>query len=70
MRYRVGRCRLRELRKKRGWTQEELARRTKSTKSLVSDYERGERRMMLSTAKSFAIALDCHIDDLYEWYAE
>jgi transcriptional regulator with XRE-family HTH domain len=67
MRYKVGRCRLRELRNRRGWTQDELSRRSGVYSKLISAYETNDRVMMLGNAKSLANALECFIDDLYDW---
>jgi transcriptional regulator with XRE-family HTH domain len=67
MRSKVGECRLRNLREKRGWTQDDLSKRTDIGSNSISEYENDVHEMMLGTARTFAKALGCLIDDLYEW---
>lgn len=65
--YKVGRCRLRELRLRRGWTQDELSIRSGLSKSSISSLESGTHEMRVGSAKNLSYALGCDIDDLYEW---
>lgn len=63
----VGRCLVRSLLRQRGMTQQQLAEKIGMTKQQVSVYVTNEQQMSLKTARRFALALNCHIDDLYEW---
>lgn len=67
MTYRPGRCLLRQILKAQGKTQQWLADVTGIDKSQISKFARNIGFMNLSTAKTIADALNCHIDDLYEW---
>lgn len=67
MSFRVGRCLLRDLLRERGITQQQLADRLDMKTQQVSNYVTGQKQMSLKTAKAFAVALKCNIDDLYEF---
>lgn len=66
----VGRCLLQNILYKRGMSQLDLSHKTGISTSQISDYVKQRRIMSLPTAKRIAIALNCHIDDLYEWDKE
>ena len=70
MKYRRGKCLLRDLLRKRGLTQTVIVDRTGYDKSIVSKYVNGSRRMGFDTAKTIAVAINSTIDDLYEWIPE
>jgi transcriptional regulator with XRE-family HTH domain len=57
-------ARLRELRQKRGMTQEQLAAAAGTASPYVSDMERGIKVPSLTTIIRLAIALDCKVTDL------
>ena len=57
-------ARLRELRQKRGMTQEQLAAAADTAGPYVSDMERGIKVPSLTTIIRLAIALDCKVTDL------
>ena len=57
-------ARLRELRQKRGMTQEQLAATADTAGPYVSDMERGIKVPSLTTIIRLAIALDCKVTDL------
>lgn len=67
MGYKPGRCllstRLNEIRKNQQW----LSEKTGISKTQISDYANNRKVMMIWTAKTIASAIDCHIDDLYEF---
>lgn len=67
MTFKPGRCRLRQLLKEKKKTQQWLSERTKIDKYRISYYANNRGYMNLSTAKTIAVALNCHIDDLYNW---
>ncbi len=56
---------LKRLRKSRGWTQEELARRAGLSFQAISHWEKGIRHPMMGTVLALAAALDCDPKDLY-----
>jgi len=56
--------RLRELRYKRGWSQEELADRMNSDRTYISDMERGLRNPSLKTLARLASTLRTTIGNL------
>jgi putative transcriptional regulator len=64
---RRGKCLLRQLLRERRMTQVELINKTGISKSKISSYVNNKIMMSLDTAKTIAYALDCYIDDLYEW---
>jgi transcriptional regulator with XRE-family HTH domain len=56
--------RIRELRKARGWSLEQLAEAVHRSPDNVSKKERGERRLRLEEMPLYASALDCSVADL------
>lgn len=70
MGYRPGRCllvrRLREIGRNQQW----LSDATGISKTQISNYATNTRYMSLSSAKTIASAIGCHIDDLYEFIRE
>ncbi|MBD1379123.1 helix-turn-helix transcriptional regulator [Bacillus sp. IB182487] len=67
MRIEIGQCLLEDLIHRKGMTQQQLADMTGISKSQISEYRRNKRKMSLHNAMLIAVALNCHIDDLYEW---
>lgn len=67
--YKIGKCRIQELLNERGMTQQQLANLTGMSKQFINDKVngRGKHGMYIDSAKQIASALDCAIDDLYEW---
>ena len=57
---------LAELRKHRGYSQEELARRVGAVQVVISDYEHGRLRLSAEMALRFASALDVPIQELLQ----
>ncbi len=57
--------RIREWRRRRGLSVEELARRSRTTPSQISKLERGERRLTLDWMTRLAKALACRREDLF-----
>lgn len=66
----VGRCLIKDRLRIVKLTQQELADKLGMSKTQISDYANDHRKMSLKTARKVAQALDCHIDDLYEWVPE
>lgn len=66
----VGKCLIKNRLRIVKLTQQDLADRLGMSKTQVSDYANGHKKMSLKTAKKVAIVLDCNIDDLYEWVPE
>jgi transcriptional regulator with XRE-family HTH domain len=58
--------RLAHLRKQRGYSQQELARRVGAVQVVISDYERGKLRLSAEMALRFATALDLPIQELLQ----
>jgi transcriptional regulator with XRE-family HTH domain len=58
--------RLAQLRKLRGLSQEELARRVGAIQVVISDYENGKSRLFAETAVRFAAALDVPVQELLQ----
>ena len=58
--------RLAQLRKLRGLSQEELARRVGAIQVVISDYENGKTRLFAETAVRFAAALDVPVQELLQ----
>jgi transcriptional regulator with XRE-family HTH domain len=56
--------RLAQLRKQRGLSQEELARRVGTNQVVISGYENGKLRLFAETAVRFAAALDISVEEL------
>lgn len=65
--FEVGKCLLADRLKKSDLTQAELADITKIPKSQISEYVNNKHLMSLVTAKTIAHALNCNIEDLYQW---
>lgn len=63
----AGRCLLRYRLKDIGMSQQELADKVRLPRQRISDYVNNRSKMGLETAKTIASALDCYIDNLYEW---
>lgn len=63
----VGRCLLRDRRLAKGWTQLQLEEHSGVRAPHISDYENEIEIPKLHTLKALAYALDCNIDDLYEF---
>jgi transcriptional regulator with XRE-family HTH domain len=57
--------RVRHLRKKRGWTQEQLAEAAGRHWTYIGGIERGERNITLQVVADIAHALDIKIGDLF-----
>lgn len=55
---------LKEIRKIKGYSQEELAEKLGLNKFTISKYEQGTREPDLNTLEKIKIALDCSYDDL------
>lgn len=64
---RIDRCRLRSILRAKKMRQIRLAQMVGMSKQQVSDYVNERMIMSLETARRFARALDCYIDDLYDW---
>ena len=60
----VARRRIRSLRQARGWTLDDLARRSLVGASTISRIETGHRRLAIDTLAAIARALDTTVDDL------
>jgi transcriptional regulator with XRE-family HTH domain len=58
--------RLAQLRKQRGLSQEELARRVGAIQVVISGYEHGRLRLFAETAVRFATALDVPVQELLQ----
>ena len=58
--------RLAKIRKQRGLSQEELARRVGAIQVVISDYENGKTRLYAETAVRFAKALDVPVQELLQ----
>ena len=59
----IGR-RIRRLRKRRRWTQAELAERADISTSFLGHIERGSRKLSVETLNRIALALNCSADAL------
>jgi len=64
---RVGRCLIRDYRKRFGYTQAKLGILVGMEPNRVSDYENLRYVMKVDTALRFAEVFGCTIEDLYEW---
>lgn len=56
--------RLREFRKRRGWTQAEVAEKLRTNQTLVSQYERGKLRLHGALIAAYAKALKVSADEI------
>lgn len=65
--YTVGRCKIRDWRKKFDMTQQELSELSGVDQTKISKYENNDEKPGLKNAKNIADIFNCHIDDLYEW---
>lgn len=64
----IGQCLLQDLLDQRKMTQQQLSDVTGVNKGQINEYISGKRQSMtLVTAKKLASALNCHIEELYEW---
>lgn len=64
----IGQCLISILLQKRGLSLGQLSRITGISTQRLSDYANGVRPSMnIKTARIIAIALNCSIEDLYEW---
>lgn len=63
-----GRCLLKQLLKKKGLTQRELASRLNVNESQVSEWVNDIKVMTLLTAVNVARVLNCTVEELYEWH--
>jgi transcriptional regulator with XRE-family HTH domain len=59
--------RVRELRQKRGWSQEEFAAKAELDRSYVGCIERGERNVSIENIARIASALGVSPASLFEW---
>ncbi|OIK13554.1 transcriptional regulator [Bacillus sp. MUM 116] len=66
MTYRIGKCLLQNLLRRKRMTQQELADRTGKTKQTISRYINNQSIMSYETAINIAAELDCTMEDLYE----
>ncbi|MGG2091308.1 helix-turn-helix transcriptional regulator [Bacillus sp. S13(2024)] len=66
----VGRCLLQKILDDHGLSQLELSLKTGISASQLNDYTKNRKTMTLKTAKRIANALNCYIDDLYEFHLE
>ena len=55
---------MRNMREKKGWSQEELAKKCGVSQMLVSQIERGLRVLSVPVAVEFAAAFGCTLDEL------
>lgn len=55
-----------ELRKKKGWSQTELAKKVEASREVIGKYERDEAQPSVETAKKIADALDVTLDYLVD----
>lgn len=61
------RCLLNDLRTARGLTQYDLERMTGISAKTISAYENGRQSMNINNAIKLAVALNCTLDDLFEY---
>jgi transcriptional regulator with XRE-family HTH domain len=62
--------RVRDLRKKRGWTQEQLAEAAGRHWTYIGGIERGERNITLQVVADLARALDVDIKELFRGFRD
>ncbi|WP_405113720.1 helix-turn-helix domain-containing protein [Paenibacillus sp. FSL K6-1217] len=70
MGYKPGRCLITDILHKKRKNQQWLSEESGIAKSLISEYARNKRLMTIGTAKTIATALNCHIDDLYDFFQD
>ncbi|MCA1027003.1 helix-turn-helix transcriptional regulator [Cytobacillus kochii] len=63
----VGKCLLTDLLHKSYMTQAELSEKTGISRQQLSSYVNNKNNMSLPVARKISVALNCKIDDLYEW---
>lgn len=63
----IGKCLLHELLVQSRMTPTDLSVATDISIYQISAYINNKRKMTLTTARIISIALNCHIEDLYEW---
>ena len=63
----IGNCLLSHLLMDHRMSQDDLAVKTGIHKAQISEYVLNKRHMHLNSARIIAQALNCYIDDLYEW---
>ena len=62
--------RIRALRLAKGWSQEDLAERAGMDRTYVGGIERGRRNPTLKNVAALARALECHLNELFEFPGE
>lgn len=62
--------RVRELRQKRGWSQEEFAAKAELDRSYIGCIERGERNVSIENICKVAVALAVSPAALFEWWGK
>ena len=67
MAFKVGRCLLQHHLNNSRMTQQDLANHLGITRQQINKYISNRQRMSLEVAYNIAAALDCAIEDLYEW---
>jgi putative transcriptional regulator len=65
--FNVGKCLLRDRLLEADLTQTQLAEKTYIPKSQISEYVNNKHVMSLESAKIISHALNCTIEELYEW---
>lgn len=63
----IGRCLLADRLRRVDMTQQELSELSGISKTAINDYIHNRKTMTLKTAKNIALALNCNMDDLYEF---
>lgn len=66
----VGRCLLQDILNSSKLSQVDLSIKTGISTTQLSDYKSKNRVMSLKNARVIAQALNCNMDDLYEWLEE
>ncbi len=64
--YKVGKCLLPDLLKKKGITQAELARRLNLSRQRINAIAKSREKMSYEIALNISKILDCNMEDLYE----
>ncbi|SET42962.1 Helix-turn-helix [Oceanobacillus limi] len=67
MKIEFGRCLLREVLRRAGMKQIDLAERSSKTETQISDYINGRKYMSYRTAIEFSIIIGCHAEEFYDW---
>jgi putative transcriptional regulator len=63
----IVRCLLKDILTRKGITQTQLVDLTGIAKGQLSDYQNDSRMMTIVNAKRIAVALNCSVDELYEY---